>query len=160
MSRSFAITRRTWLALHRYAGLAMAFFLVVAGLTGTIIAFYEEIDRYLHPSLFNVTSSGEEISPLALRGLAEQLAPHALIDQVCLHREPTTAARFYLQPATDNATGKPFRLEFDEIFLNPYDGRVLGRRNSDERILPFVYRLHYSLALPDLGAAGFSASPR
>lgn len=38
------IPRQTWLLVHRYVGLVMAFFLLVAGLTGSLLAFYEELD--------------------------------------------------------------------------------------------------------------------
>jgi uncharacterized iron-regulated membrane protein len=37
-------TRRFWVLVHRYAGLFMAFFLSVAGLTGSILAFDGEIN--------------------------------------------------------------------------------------------------------------------
>ncbi|MGH8532637.1 MAG: PepSY domain-containing protein [Gammaproteobacteria bacterium] len=46
--------RRLFLRLHRYAGLAIAFFLVVVGLTGSVLAFYEELERWLNPQLFTV----------------------------------------------------------------------------------------------------------
>ncbi len=37
---------------HRYAGLAMAGFLVLVGLTGSLLAFLPEIDQALTPHLF------------------------------------------------------------------------------------------------------------
>lgn len=39
------MTRRFWVLLHRYAGLTMTLFLVIVGLTGSVLAFYHEIDR-------------------------------------------------------------------------------------------------------------------
>jgi len=39
------MTRRSWVLVHRYAGLYMACFLIVAGLTGSLIAFYVEPRR-------------------------------------------------------------------------------------------------------------------
>jgi len=38
------MTRGFWVLAHRYAGLFMAFFLIVAGLTGSILAFDGEIN--------------------------------------------------------------------------------------------------------------------
>lgn len=32
--------------VHRYAGLGMALFLIVSGLTGALLAFYHELDRH------------------------------------------------------------------------------------------------------------------
>jgi uncharacterized iron-regulated membrane protein len=149
MGIGFKITRRFWLLLHRYAGLAMAFFLVVAGLTGTVIVFYEEIDHFFYPHLFRVARVLKTISPLDLRKRAEEVEPRARVDSVALNRPPEVASIFYLQPRIDPATGRPHALEFDEIFLDPHTGDVLGKRNSQEGILPFIYRLHYTLALPE-----------
>ena len=40
-------------ALHRYVGLTIALFLVVVGLTGSIIAFHSELDAWANPDLFH-----------------------------------------------------------------------------------------------------------
>jgi uncharacterized iron-regulated membrane protein len=41
--------RRGRVRAHRYAGLGMAFFLIVAGVTGSALAFHDEIERWLNP---------------------------------------------------------------------------------------------------------------
>ncbi len=41
--------RKTFVYIHRYAGLYMAFFLIVAGLTGSILAFEPQIGHWLNP---------------------------------------------------------------------------------------------------------------
>ncbi|MCX5727426.1 MAG: PepSY domain-containing protein [Nitrospirae bacterium] len=43
------MTRRSWVLVHRYAELFMACFLIVAGLTGSILAFDGEIHGWLNP---------------------------------------------------------------------------------------------------------------
>jgi uncharacterized iron-regulated membrane protein len=143
------LTRRFWLLLHRYAGLVMALFLVLAGVTGSVIAFYQEIDRGLNPRLFRVTPSSQALPILELRKLAEILVPQARVDSVDLHRRPDEAIVFYLQPRIDPITGAPYLLEFDQLFLDPYNGQTLGVRRTDEGLLPFIYLLHHSLALPE-----------
>ena len=47
--------------LHRYLGLATAFFLAVAGLTGSILAFHHEIDEWLNPSFYATQGGGEPL---------------------------------------------------------------------------------------------------
>ncbi|TKB72386.1 MAG: hypothetical protein E8D46_14345 [Nitrospira sp.] len=42
------MTRRFWVLIHRYAGLFMAFFLIVAGFTGSILAFDGELNGWLN----------------------------------------------------------------------------------------------------------------
>jgi uncharacterized iron-regulated membrane protein len=149
------VNRNVWVSLHRWAGLCMAVFLVVAGLTGTILAFYEELERWLNPHLHKVRPHGAAMAPLALRALAEQHTPQGRIDFVDLQHQPDTSVVFYLQPRLDPATGQPYELAFDQLFIDPYTGQVLGTRKwgefglDRERLLPFLYRLHFTLALPE-----------
>ncbi|MFZ3013608.1 MAG: PepSY-associated TM helix domain-containing protein, partial [Nitrospira sp.] len=41
--------RQLWVKIHRWAGLAMAGVLVIVGLTGSLLAFYPELQRLLNP---------------------------------------------------------------------------------------------------------------
>jgi len=43
--------RQTFVLLHRWTGLAIAFFLVVASLTGILLAFEDELEVWLAPEL-------------------------------------------------------------------------------------------------------------
>ena len=51
------------LLLHRWAGLAIAAFLVVSGLTGAIISWDHELDDLLNPHLTTVESQGRRCPP-------------------------------------------------------------------------------------------------
>jgi uncharacterized iron-regulated membrane protein len=57
--------------------------------------------------------------------------------------------------------GKQPHLADDEYFLDPYTGRVIGSRRWGDigqgirNVMPFVYRLHYSLALGPVGVTVF-----
>ena len=42
-------TRPFWVVTHRYAGLAMTVFLIIVGLTGSLLAFYAELEQALNP---------------------------------------------------------------------------------------------------------------
>jgi uncharacterized iron-regulated membrane protein len=133
----------------------MALFLAIAGLTGSVITFYEELDQAFNPHLYTVVPQHTALSPLALRALVERLVPHAQVDYVDLHRQPEQAAVFYVQPRLDSQTGKPYELAFDQVFVDPYTGQILGKRQwgefglDRERLLPWLYRLHFTLTLPD-----------
>lgn len=58
--------RPLWVLVHRYAGLAMTVFLAVVGLTGSLLAFYAELERVVSPQLY-VEANGRK--PLDLMGL-------------------------------------------------------------------------------------------
>src|SRR4051812_31915948 len=64
--------RKTLFTLHMIAGLAAALFIVVLGLTGSIMAFEDEIDHVTHPRLFYVDAQGRQ--PLSLAVLTERVS--------------------------------------------------------------------------------------
>jgi uncharacterized iron-regulated membrane protein len=135
----------------------MAFFLVVAGLTGSLLAFYHELDAWLNPHLYTVRAlPGQTVlDPYALRARAEALVPQGRVDEVSFApRAPDAAFETRVKPRIDPATGRPYELEFDRLFLDPYTGALLGKRLwgevslAPENLMPFLYTLHFRLALP------------
>lgn len=149
------ITRSFWVLLHRWSGLAMGGFLVIVGLTGSLIAFREELDVWLNPELMTVPIRDMSLlDPLQLRERAEALEPRIRVDGVSLARAPGRAMSISFAPRMDPQTGKPFELPFNEIFLDPYTGEKLGERETcavslaKENVICFIYRIHTSLALP------------
>lgn len=147
--------RAPWVLVHRWAGLFMALFLVVAGITGSVLVFEEEFDRLLNPHLLVVEPRGEPLPPAALRELALRHAPWAEINMIGLHREQDASAVFWLSPAPDPATGEIRDHGFNTLYLDPYTGGVLGARNfgvqyfDRAHIIGFLRELHYTMALPE-----------
>jgi uncharacterized iron-regulated membrane protein len=143
------MVRRALVRLHRWAGLAMAGFLVMAGLTGAPLAFDEAIDARLNPDLFDARAG-------AARPLAEIVA-------AAERDADATVVRVQFP----DAPGRTFRLGvigrggavlgYDEVFVDPASARVLGRRDTGgcclarRALMPFLFRLHTTLAT---GAAG------
>lgn len=143
--------------LHRYVGLAIAFFLIIAGLTGSLLAFYNELATIISPRLYHVeppTPEAQPLDPFTLRERVEALVPGAWVHWAPLHREPGETIAFWVEGPVDPVTKEHAELENDEFFLNPYTGEELGRRKwgdltqGAKNIMPFLYKLHYSLALP------------
>ena len=64
------LNRHFFVWLHRWAGLAMACFLVIVGLTGSLLAFRNEIDRLASPRFFAKPQPGVArlTSPLSPTG--------------------------------------------------------------------------------------------
>ena len=60
------MTRQFWVIVHRYAGLYMAAFLVVAGLTGSIMAFEPQIDAWLNPPIRVAANGRAPLDPVVL----------------------------------------------------------------------------------------------
>ncbi|WP_018268086.1 PepSY-associated TM helix domain-containing protein [Methylosinus sp. LW4] len=142
--------RAFWIALHRWAGLAMAGFLVIVGLTGSVLAFREQIDVWLNPQLLTVaTRDVPTLDPLELRARAAALYPSARIDDVSLDVERD---RSYMARVWMKEEGEGGSLIF--LYLDPHTGERLGTRTwgvvslDRKNLLFFLYRLHYTLALP------------
>jgi uncharacterized iron-regulated membrane protein len=74
--------RRTAVLIHRWAGLAMAGFLLVDGLTGAVLAWYHELDTLVNPRLTQVAAPAPgavPLDPLALRERVQAAYPDAWV---------------------------------------------------------------------------------
>jgi uncharacterized iron-regulated membrane protein len=148
--------RGVFVWLHRWVGLLMAIFLVIVGVTGSLLAFNNELEHVFAPQLFAKPRPGLE--PLDLATLAERscgLVPHARCGGVTIN-EPDQAMATYV-PETDPATGKPYALGFNQFYIDPWTGGELGRRTRGDlsegliNVMPFVYLLHDALMLQGNG---------
>lgn len=141
--------------LHRWCGLFIALFLFTAGLTGAIISWDHELDEWLNPHLFDAQSQGPSQEPLQLADALEARDPRLQVSFMSLALEPGHALNIFVDPRVDPATGKAFELGFNQLGIDPVSGDVQGQREwgaislSRENLLPFLYKLHYSLHIPD-----------
>src|SRR5690606_12481984 len=100
--------RRALVWVHRVAGLFMAAFLLVAGLTGALLAWYHEADAAFNPALMRVEpphAGAQPLSPLELRERVQARYPEALAYFVLLDRAPGEAAMFFLRTRADAPPG-------------------------------------------------------
>jgi uncharacterized iron-regulated membrane protein len=149
--------RGVFVWLHRWVGLLMTVFLVIVGLTGSLLAFNNELEHVFAPQLFAKPHPSE--AKLDLAALAERaatLVPRARVVGVTM-TEPDQAAVGF-RPDTDPATGKPFELGFTQFYADPWTGAELGRRRRADlsegliNFMPFIYKLHDALMLKATGA--------
>jgi len=151
--------RKVLVLLHRWFGLGVALFLLQAGITGAFIAWDHEIDAFLNPDLYRseAPADAELLSPLRLAEIVEARDPRLEVTFLPLAVEPGHALLMGVDSKRDPATGKPYVLGFDQLAVNPTTGAIQGQREwgeislSRKQIMPFLYRLHYSLHIPDVG---------
>lgn len=143
--------------LHRWLGLATAAFLVVAGLTGAVIAWEHELDGWLAPSMVHADWTGQPIPPLDLADRLEAADPRVVTTYLPLAHEPGHALQLWVQPKTDPATGALHAVEYTTAAMHPGTGAVQQRREWGRLslrpldLVPMIYKLHYSLHLPWVG---------
>jgi uncharacterized iron-regulated membrane protein len=143
--------------LHRWLGLATALFLFVAGLTGAIIAWDHELDAWLNPELFEVAEDGKALPSTELARRLEAQEPRLRVRYLPLRAEPGHTLLMWIEPRIDPRSGAPYELGYDQVAVDPSTGEVRGRRSlgtvslSRQEIIPFLYKLHYTLHLPNVG---------
>jgi len=138
--------RATWTLVHRYLGLLTAAFLFISGLTGAVISWDHELDDLLNPHLMEAHTPGKPQPSLELASQIEQRHPGAKVSYIPLHAGQGKSLGFGV-----DATG------FNQVFVDPVSGAELGRREwgavwpiSKETLVSFLYRLHYSLHIPEM----------
>lgn len=135
--------RSVLLAIHRYLGLASAVFLTLAGVTGCLLVFDQALDAVLNPDLFQVAVRAPVLTGPDLAARVVAADPALDIASLPLRIEPGHAAKLEL------ASG-------DQIFVDPADGRLVGRRDGgpgwDRRhLVQGIFRFHYTLLAGDTG---------
>ncbi|CAE10474.1 PepSY-associated TM helix domain-containing protein [Wolinella succinogenes] len=145
--------RRFFLWIHKWLGLLSTIFLVIAALSGSIIAFTDEIDRWLNPKLFSIDSSKEGVALKSSEWIAKvkERFPQAHINSYHLPQKSSDSILAGVK--FGKGAPEPWS-DYNQLFIDPRDGEVLGGRNtmrccSQESIIPYLYRFHYTLGLPD-----------
>ncbi len=144
------LARAFWVWLHRWAGLVMAGFLIVAGLTGSLLAFWIEINHWLTPEIYPGDRPGITLDAATLARRAEAIVPQAQTKTVYLGYPGSVMIGM---EAREGAAP----LDFEYIHLDPIDGHERGRAawhglpKTKTDIMPFVYALHMYLAISGVG---------
>jgi sulfite reductase (NADPH) flavoprotein alpha-component len=120
--------------LHRIGGVAAGLFLLILGVSGSVMAFSGEIDSLLHPSLFRLVSQGQ---PLPLGQLASSAAsvlhPGESIGSCIPSTRADASYSFIVFGGHDRIPR--------QIFVDQYTGRVLGSL-SGLRSITIMKALH------------------
>src|SRR5438105_14419299 len=98
--------------LHLYAGLIAGIFIVIFGLTGSIMAFEPEIDHLLHWKLAYVTPHGRALSLSEIGAAIAKAYPG----------EPIRGFELSTTPGLSYHVALPRRF----LYVNQYTGEVLG----------------------------------
>lgn len=137
--------------LHRYSGLAIMLFIIIAGVTGSILVFRAELDAALNRNLFDAPVAAEMAPPAAIADQVARAHPQWRILNVPLVLTPGRSLPLAVAPATPGT-----RLGFNQIFVDPHDGHIIGKRmigpGWDRRhIVEGIYQFHFNLLAGDIG---------
>lgn len=150
--------RGALVVIHRWFGLFTAVFLFVSGLTGAVISWDHELDAWLNPLFYEAQSELPQEAardPIDIVEALEANDPRFSVVYTPLSLEPHHALQVFVEPRVDPKTQQPYELDFNQMAVDPASGRVQARRMwgdvslARENILPFLYKLHYSMHIPD-----------
>lgn len=129
--------RRLILNIHLAIGVAAGLFVILLGVTGSILAFEPEIDRWSHRDISYVKPGGRTLS------LVE-------IGNAVSYKYPGEGIVAYL-PATEADMPMQVILSRGIVSFNQYTGETLGVRTRGRSFLGTVRALHGRLAAGDVG---------
>lgn len=154
---SFPLTlRQSCLWIHRYTGLAMAAFLIIAGITGTLLAFHDELDDVFNHRLASIEAQHKPPLPIAtLHDAVISAYPQYQFSSMPTSVEPNKSAVFSVDrtrgQAADNSPNAPFQ----EVYVDPFTSEIIGTRDKEEwawrNTMYKVFWLHRDLLLGDIG---------
>jgi len=135
-------SRRIVLKVHLYLGLISALFLVLLGVTGSIMAFEGDIDHWLHPHRWYV-SAGPQLLPESQ--LIQSVEKHFAPGHVTMVQIPTQANLGQLMYLTYGGTPPGANTQ---VVVNPYDGSILyvhAGPTKTQNALASIHQLHLRL---------------
>ncbi|MBL4836157.1 MAG: PepSY domain-containing protein [Kordiimonadaceae bacterium] len=128
--------------------------LALLGLTGSIQAFYYEIDEWLNPHFYQTPTKGTAKHPADLIETLEAAVPEAMVWYLEMQKGPGRSVMVGVEPRPDMATGIKPTLEKDYYYMDPVSGDIVGSRFwgaccfSAENFINFTYEIHRDLTLP------------
>ncbi|GGH59037.1 hypothetical protein GCM10011379_05380 [Filimonas zeae] len=125
---------------HVYLGIIAGFIIAVVGVTGSILVFRDEIDQALNPSLFKVMAEQRRMPIEEVMPLVKKQYPAYDFNYVTMPgKSPAEPYIFY-----------NFKKE-EQFFMNPYTGKVTGKRLYESSFIHVVTDIHTSLLVPVAG---------
>ena len=132
------------LQVHSILGLTIALVLALVGVTGAMMSFEDEIVAALNADLLHVeVRSAPMLSPDGLVARLQASGEAGRVSAVTMSSDPAGSAR--LRFGRDEAGTRP-----SSLYVDPYDGRVLGAPAGEEFFVT-VRKLHRWLLIPGDG---------
>lgn len=169
-------TRSLFRAIHLWLGLGTGLIIVFVCLTGSLLAFGQELEQAWHPARYFVAPATTPRLPLAqLAAAVKTDKPQASISSFRLYADPARTVEVSLAggdkpgPAAPRAPGKGGPEKSGQkkgegggprIFLNPYTAAITGELNPRDNFFKTVELLHRGLVAGPVGklVMGVSAS--
>lgn len=144
--------RELLLKAHRWLGLVLALFVLVSGITGSSIVFYDEIDHALNGQALSVQAQTKALPVEQLAQIVRNHYPGTEVTAMFLGPKPDQVYSFMLKASAPGTLAHTL-----EVWIDPYTGTIRGERaigalRFDRRhLMPALHSLHSSLLLGEVG---------
>ncbi|AFY31692.1 PepSY domain-containing protein [Calothrix sp. PCC 7507] len=125
--------------LHRYIGLFVGLILIIIGLTGSLLVFEQEINRWQVSQQFGQVSPQEQRVSMEtiLNNVKTTYANQPELKLRSMNMLPKNSTyTVYLKTPNDAQIN---------VFVNPYSGAIMGDRQWESSFWGIVFKLHYAL---------------
>jgi uncharacterized iron-regulated membrane protein len=127
-----AMVRKFLFTLHLLLALIAGVFIVILGLTGSVIAFEPELDHLFHPKLWYVQPRQRSLSLEEITAAMSKHFPGEAVSGFTVSTSPDLSYQVTLKRGT--------------AYVNQYTGEVLGVRTGGRDFLATLHQLHLRLA--------------
>ena len=134
--------RKLAFKVHLYLGLVVGIFLAAIALTGSLLVFSPEIERFFNPQLLQVIPQAERIPLENVLQIVEKAYPQNQALSILLPREAKEVCQVWMRSKNE---------EVVSVYVNPYSGKIKGARLMKETFTGFILTLHAELAAGDSG---------
>lgn len=126
--------------IHWLLGITAGIVLAIVGITGGLMSFERQIMEAISPDIVRVQVSGERLTPDAIAERFRTQRDGARVEQITLWPETDRSALIRIAPPPGERRG-------DAVYINPYNGEVLGKIRG-EQFFRTVRSLHRWLLIP------------
>jgi uncharacterized iron-regulated membrane protein len=130
--------RKVILKIHLYLGIAAAVVLVIISLTGAVMAWEHDIERWTHPGLWYANTARTALPESEVIRIAERAFAPARVTGVQIDRRLNVV---HVLQMNDKAS----------VYVSPWDGTIHGRivgASRTQRLIGYIHQLHLRL-VPD-----------
>ncbi|GAA4342015.1 PepSY-associated TM helix domain-containing protein [Flaviaesturariibacter amylovorans] len=134
---------RLLFSVHSWLGLIAGIFILSFFLTGSVIVFNKELNRWQHPELHTVTDTGARLPFDSLYRSALRRAPQLYL--YTFRKVPKAPGETVEMRVYD-----PAKKEYGLLYLNPYSGAVLGTTWNNS-LYDLLLTMHFTFFLGKVG---------
>ncbi|WP_108671631.1 PepSY-associated TM helix domain-containing protein [Peribacillus acanthi] len=126
---------------HFYAGVIFAPIIIILAVTGAIYLYKPQIQEMMYKDLYEVKQQGSSLSANEQIIKVQEEYPDS----------PITRFRPSDTPTRSSEVGIDHNGESMTVFVNPYNGKIIGDLKDDSMVMEYVVKLHGELMVGTIG---------